>query len=55
LHNIFSKFVTETRMKVPKTRNTLTNIMHDIKRLYHASRRVKFTPLKTIIIQAPGC
>ncbi len=42
-------------MKVPKTRNTLTNIMHDVKRFYHASQRVKVSPVKTIIVQAPGC
>jgi hypothetical protein len=41
-------------MKVPKTRNTLTNIMHDVKKFHHASQRVKVAPLKTIIVQAPG-
>ncbi len=41
-------------MKVPKMRNTLTNIMHDVKRFYHASRRVKVATQKTIIVQAPG-
>ncbi len=41
-------------MKVLTTRNTLTNIMHDVKQIYHASQRVKAAPLKTIIVQAPG-